>query len=70
MRWRQRGTEPAHQDEGDTTMNLIARAIEWIWPGLREWRIEAEMETGGEDAISARDAAWMEERNRKRRNAR
>ena len=41
--------------------------IEWLFPSLREWRIEDEMAEGGEDAISAEDARWMAERNRKRR---
>lgn len=48
-------------------MSFAWRLAEWIWPGLREWRIEDEMAEGGEDAISERDARWMERRNAKRR---
>jgi hypothetical protein len=48
-------------------MDLIGRILEWAFPAAREWRIAAEMAEGGEDAISARDAAWMEERNRRAR---
>ena len=48
-------------------MNMLARLIEWAIPALREWRIEAEMADGGEDAVSARDRRWMERRNERRR---
>ena len=51
-------------------MDLIERIIEWVLPGLREWRIAAEMEDGGEDAVSERDSRWMEERNRRLRRSR
>lgn len=48
-------------------MAFAWRLVEWILPGLREWRIGYEMSLGGEDAISERDARWMERRNAKRR---
>lgn len=51
-------------------MDLIERIIEWVFPGLREWRIAAEMEEGGEDAVSERDYRWMVERNRRLRRSR
>lgn len=51
-------------------MRLLWMLAEWICPALREWRIGYEMSEGGEDCISARDAAWMCERNRRLREAR
>ena len=39
-------------------MRRIAnRMLEWLFPALREWRIEAELEDGGEDAVSDADKA-------------
>lgn len=43
------------------------RIIEWLFPSLREWRIEDEMAEGGEDAISEEDAEWMRRRNERMR---
>lgn len=51
-------------------MRTVERILEWLFPSLREWRIEAEMEEGGEDAVSERDSRWMEERNRRLRGPR
>ena len=40
-------------------MRRIAnRMLEWLFPALREWRIGAELELGGEDAVSDADKAW------------
>lgn len=45
-------------------MRRIAnRMLEWLFPALREWRIEAELEDGGEDAVSDADKAWCAKRN-------
>lgn len=48
-------------------MNILARIVEWLFPSLREMRIEGEMIDGGEDAISEEDAEWMRRRNERMR---
>ena len=48
-------------------MRRIAnRMLEWLFPALREWRIEAELEDGGEDAVSDADKAWCARRAARR----
>lgn len=50
-------------------MNFLSKIVEWLFPSLRELRIEFEMDADGEDAISEEDAEWMERRNRRPREA-
>ena len=37
---------------------LASRIVEWLFPALREWRIGATLELGGEDAVPEADRAW------------
>ena len=48
-------------------MNILGKIAEWLFPSLREMRIEGEMADGGEDAISEEDAEWMRRRNERMR---
>ena len=41
---------------------LANRIVEWLFPALREWRIGATLELGGEDAVSEADRAWAKRR--------
>ena len=47
-------------------MNFLGKIVEWIFPALREMRIEFEMDADGEDAVSAEDSEWIARRNRRR----
>ncbi len=48
-------------------MNFLGKIVEWIFPALREMRIEFEMGADGEDAVSEEDAEWMRRRNERMR---